>query len=65
MTEKQLYRAFDFQRFSGNPRLQAVIDAAHARVAARELSDEELEDLAAAGAPEQQDKPEKPEDPLC
>lgn len=60
MTEKQLFRVFDFQRFAGNARLQAVIDAAHARCAARELTDEELDDVAAAGIPEQEKKPEGP-----
>lgn len=49
MTEKQLYRAFEFQRFSPNPRLQAVIDGVHARMAARELDDAELDYVAAAG----------------
>ncbi len=62
MTEKTLFRAFDFQRFAGNARLQAVIDAAHARVSARELTDEELDSVAAAGVPE---KEKKPEDPPC
>ncbi len=61
MTEKQLFRAFDRQRFAGNARLQAVIDAAHARVAARELTDEELDDVAAAGEIELK----KPEEPPC
>ena len=59
MTEKQLFRAFDFQRFAGNARLQAVIDAAHARCAARELTDEELDEVA-AGVPEPEKKPENP-----
>ena len=59
MTEKLLYQAFDLQRFAGSPRLQAVIDASHARTAARELSDEELELVSAAGAPEPPKKPEE------
>ena len=60
MTEKQLYQVFDLQRFAGSARLQAVIDAAHARCAARELTDEELDMVAAAGAPEQHRKPKEP-----
>ena len=52
MTERQLFRAFEFQRFSPNSRLQAVIDRTHARLAARELSDDELDFVAAAGQPE-------------
>lgn len=47
-TEKRLYQAFDLQRFSPNARLQAVIDASHRRTA-RELSDDELDCVAAAG----------------
>ena len=60
MTEKQLSQAFDSHRFAANARLQAVIDAAHARCAARELTDEELDDVAAAGIPEQEKKTEGP-----
>ena len=63
MTEKGLYQAFDLQRFAPNARLQAVIDKTHARVAARELSDDELDFVAAAGAPEIGPKPpKKPEE---
>ncbi len=58
MTESKLYQAFDLHRFAPNPRLQKVIERAHARVAARELSDEELDLVSAAGPAEQ-----KPEDP--
>ena len=43
MTESRLYRAFALQRFEPNARLQKVIDDSHARVAARELSEEDLE----------------------
>ncbi len=53
MTENELFAAFDFQRFSGNERLQAVIDASHKRRLPRELTDEELDLVAAAGTPEQ------------
>ena len=45
MTEKQLYQAFDLQRFAPSARLQAVIDASHKRTSARELSDDELTDV--------------------
>ncbi len=57
MTERLLTQVFALQRFAQNDRLQAVIDKAHARLATRELSDEELDLVAAAGAPE----PPKPE----
>ncbi len=60
MTEKQLYQAFDLQRFASSGRLQAVIDASHARTAARELSDDELDLVAAAGAPETGKRPKEP-----
>lgn len=62
MMEKQLLQAFDLQRFAPSRRLQAVIDASHARTAARKLDDDELELVAAAGEPE---KPKKPEEPKC
>ena len=60
MIESKLYQAFDLHRFAPNARLQRVIDRTHARVAARELSDEELDFVAAAGQPEQAKKPEEP-----
>ena len=60
MEEGKLYRAFALQRFAPNPRLQKVIDAAHARMAARELTDDELDFVAAAGAPKPAKKPEEP-----
>ncbi len=60
MTEKELFRAFDYQRFVGNTRLQAVIDMTHRRQAVRELTDEELDFVAAAGVP----KTQKPKEPL-
>lgn len=56
MTEKQLFDAFDRQRFERNARLQRVIDAAHRRMNDRELDDDELDSVAAAGAPEAQKK---------
>ncbi|MBR4656220.1 MAG: hypothetical protein IKO68_06535 [Oscillospiraceae bacterium] len=58
MTERLLTQAFALQRFAPSPRLQAVIDASHARTAARELTDEELDLVAAAGSA---DPPVRPE----
>lgn len=52
MTEKRLLQAFDYQRIEGNARLKAVIDAAHRRTSARELTEDELDLVAAAGTPE-------------
>ncbi len=52
MTENTLYQAFDLQRFVGNERLQNVIKKSHARMAARELSDDDLDLVTAAGTPE-------------
>ena len=49
--EKTLQKLFDYQRFSGNPRLQKVIDAVHAGPAPRYLIEDEAEFVAAAGAP--------------
>ena len=60
MNESKLFQAFALQRFAPNARLQAVIDRAHDRMAARELTDEEMELVAAAGQPEQAKKPEEP-----
>ena len=59
MVEKQLYQAFDHQRFAENSRLQAVIDAVHRRTADRELSDDELDMVAAAGVQEPAKKPKE------
>ena len=56
MTEKQLFDAFDRQRFERNARLQRVIDAAHRRMNDRELDDDELDAVSAAGAPEARKK---------
>lgn len=58
MTNAQLSRLFDFQRFAGNARLQKIIDDTHRRVEARELDDDEIDQVAAAGAPEET-KPKK------
>lgn len=60
MAERLLSQAFALQRFAPNPRLQAVIDRSHARCAARELSDDELDFVSAAGQPEQAKVPEEP-----
>ena len=59
MTESKLKNAFELQRFAPNARLQGVIDAAHARLASRELSDEELEWVAGG----KQTLPEQPAEP--
>ena len=47
--EKMLSKLFDYQKFAGNPRLQAVIDSVHKRP--RELSMDEAEFVTAAYAP--------------
>ena len=52
MTKATLRSLFDFQRFEQNARLQKLIDATHSRVAARELTDDELDRVAAAGVPD-------------
>jgi hypothetical protein len=56
MTEKRLYRVFDLQRFEENDRLKKVIDAAHRRLNDRELGDDELDSVAAAGTPASPDR---------
>ncbi len=61
MTNAQLSRLFDFQRFAGNARLQKIIDDTHRRVEARELDDDEIDQVAAAGSPDAA-KPQKPGD---
>ena len=47
--EKKLTKLFDYQKFAGNPRLQAVIDSVHKRP--RELILDDAELVSAAGAP--------------
>ena len=49
MTTAKLSMLFDYQRFEKNARLQKVIDEAHRRIEARELTDDELDQVAAAG----------------
>ena len=61
MTTAKLSRLFDFQRFEGNARLQKVIDETHRRLEARELNDDELDFVAAAGE-QTPPKPKKPGD---
>ena len=61
MTTAKLSRLFDYQRFEKNARLQKIIDDTHRRVEARELDDDEIDQVAAAGAPDAA-KPKKPGD---
>ena len=61
MMESRLFQAFDLHRFAPNPRLQKVIDRSHARMAARELSDAELDLVAAAGTPDPKAPPRDPQ----
>ena len=60
--EKKLSLLFDFQKYEKNADLQAVIDAVHARYAARKLTDEEAEYVAAAGTPDAALKRKQPKD---
>ena len=50
--EKTIRQLFDFQAYEKNTSLQSVIDAVHARYAARQLSDDEADMVFAAGQPE-------------
>ncbi len=61
MTTAKLSMLFDYQRFEKNARLQKVIDEAHRRIEARELTDDELNQVAAAGVLNAQ-TPKKSED---
>lgn len=60
--ERTMMRLFDFQRFENNSALQAVIDEVHTRYTMRELGDEDLFIVNAAGgaAANQQDSRCKP-----
>lgn len=49
--EKVLGRLFDYQRFEQDRDLDRVIEGVHGRYAVRELDLDELETVAAAGAP--------------
>ncbi len=58
--ENTLKCLFDFQRFERNAALEAVIGEVHGRYAARELSLDEMDLIAAAGTPEKKtDKKDK------
>ena len=50
--ENKLSVLFDYQKYAQNEALRSVIDGVHARYAARRLSDDEAEFVAAAGRPE-------------
>ncbi len=56
--ENKLKKMFDYQRFEKNARIENMINAAESRYAVRELSDEELFMVSAAGFV----KPEQKED---
>ena len=47
--EKKLFRLFDYQKFEENKDLQQIIDTAHARTRARELTLDDMEWVNAAG----------------
>lgn len=49
--ERTLKALFDYQKFEENPGLKQVIDAVHAKYAARELNLSEMEMVSAAGTP--------------
>lgn len=48
--KKKLYDLFDLQKFSGNKRLEGIIDDAENRYG-KALSDDDLELISAAGEP--------------
>ena len=50
-TEKLLTNLFDFQRFEQNPELQSMIAEVEQKYSVTEMSDDELDLLAAAGDP--------------
>ena len=50
-TEKLLTNLFDFQRFKRNPELQSMIAEVEQKYSVTEMSDDELDLLAAAGDP--------------
>lgn len=47
--EERLRRLFDYQKFEGNEKLQEVIDGVKSRVEMVPLSDDDLDNVAAAG----------------
>lgn len=63
MTKTKLKNLFDYQHFEKDPRLQKVIDGVHRRTEGRELTDDELDLIAAAGVPEISDKAGKKKTP--
>ena len=50
--EKRLQQLFDYQRFEENARLSTVINSVKARYNKRELNEDDLEWVAAAGNPD-------------
>ena len=60
--ERKLRQIFDYQRFEGNMALNQVINGVHSRYGVRELSLDELETVAAAGAPEAEIRPKGEEE---
>ena len=63
MTTSHLSKLFDYQRFEKNERLQKLISKTHAGMEEKELTDDELDMIAAAGAAETR-KQKKPGDLL-
>ena len=59
--ERKLSKLFDFQNYERNTSLQSVIDSVHKRYAIRELDEEDLFYVAAAGVPEVQQNKRSPE----
>jgi len=49
VTKTKLQNLFDYQHFENDLRLQKVIDGVHRRVEERELTDDELDSVSAAG----------------
>ena len=58
--EQKLRSLFEFQIFEQNTDLQSVIDSVHARFKARMLSDDEADQVAAAGMPGTAEKRKDP-----
>ncbi len=52
MMERILKGLFDYQKFEGNPTLQHVIDAVHAKYSTKELNMDDMGMVYAAGVPE-------------
>lgn len=50
-TQSILTGLFDFQRFAHNPGMQSIIDDIEDRYGITEMTDDELDSLAAAGDP--------------